>query len=623
MAQFYIWQVYWVGFKTCSKQTTCSQYFTMKDFRKENYLIVLIAALIHFSCNREADQMHLPSVSQTMDGIVTRLYKDFEKNTLDTLGHEFALEYLTEEEVAALATQYWKFEVNSPVTVSLMRDKDQKVIPFWLEEAGFVLTDMEVKNIHSTYEVWQKDFKAGQIDLGINGFDKHRPVYFLSIGAQNPENQVEITPIFPQQQHVGIMQEGAFIYHDWSELTLTEVPEALKGQKLLTTIRGRAREAHIVGAFRTTDFPSSENPDHLLLTWSDDPAHSMDVQWRTTNTVPDGSVKYWIQGTKDTLRAAADKYLMEDRMLQNDRYINRYTAKLRSLQSGTTYEYIVGSNGEGWSATQHFSTARSSASPYSFIWFGDVHNSEVWGKLIQKSEKKHPENDFYFIAGDLVNTGLHRDDWDKLFEYAGSTIARKPLLAVPGNHDSQDGLGAWMYEEMLSLPSNSPSKEMEGRTYAFNYQNSLFLMIDATFPLKDQTEWIDRQLAESDATWKMAVFHFPPYNAVSPYHNIISEWVPLFDKHKVDMVMGGHFHYYMRSKPLRGGEVMPSPKEGTLYLISIGTTGKNKDLEKEPYAEVQFAAEHLYQHVTVDGKSLSYKAYDFDGNVVDQFRLEK
>jgi hypothetical protein len=459
--------------------------------------------------------------------------------------------------------------------------------------------------------------------VGINGFDKHRPVYFLSIGPQNRNLSLEITPVYPQQQHFETMQEGAFTYHDWSELTLTEVPESLKGQKLLTTIRGRAREAHIVEAFRTTDFPSSEKPDHLLLTWSDDPAHSMDVQWRTTNTVPDGSVKYWIQGTTDTLNTAADKYLMEDRMLQNDRYINRFTAQLRSLQPGTKYEYMVGSENGGWSETQHFSTAPSAASPYSFIWFGDVHNSEIWGELIQKSEKKHPDTGFYFIAGDLVNTGLHRDDWDKLLEYAGTTIARKPLLAVPGNHDSQDGLGAWMYEEMLSLPSNSPSKEMEGRTYAFNYQNSLFLMIDGTFPLKDQTEWIDRQLAESDSTWKMAVFHFPPYNAVAPYHNIIAEWVPLFDKHQVDMVMGGHFHYYMRSKPLRGGKVMPSPNEGTLYLISIGTTGKNKGLEKEPYAEVQFSAEHLYQHVTVDGKSLSYKAYDFDGNMVDQFRLQK
>src|SRR5690606_5286437 len=98
-----------------------------------------------------------------------------------------------------------------------------------------------------------------------------------------------------------------------------------------TTIRGRAREAHLVGAFRETRFPSSKTADQLLLTWSGDPMTTMDLQWRTAPSIDEGIVKYWIKGNKDTISTTAKKFLMEDRLLQNDRFIHRFTAKLINL----------------------------------------------------------------------------------------------------------------------------------------------------------------------------------------------------------------------------------------------------------------------------------------------------
>tara|TARA_R110001592_G_scaffold238127_1_gene497577 strand:- start:152759 stop:154561 length:1803 start_codon:yes stop_codon:yes gene_type:complete len=595
-----------------------------KQFMKSLPLLLVCIVLIFSSCGpQKKDEKALPSVKETMDEVVTRLYKELDKEALDTISHSYAEHYLTEEEKESLATQYWKVKVNVPTTVSLMRNKGQEVVPFWLKPSGFSLTALEVKNEHDTYEVWQKDFDAGEIQLGINGFGKHRPVYFIGLAPQNAEEELEITPVFPAKQHIEVFEIGAFTYHDWSGLTLTEVPDALKGQQLLTTIRGRAREAHMVDAFRTTAYPTGEKPDQVLLTWSESPENSMDIQWRTTETVPSGIVKYWKGGTKDTLETQAEKFLMEDRLLQNDRYMNRFTAKLRSLTPETEYGYIVGNEEAGWSSPQTFNTASDKDKPFSFVWSGDVHLSEVWGNNIQKAEKRFPDIAFYYIAGDLVNTGLYRDDWDKLFQYAGGTVARKPLMAVPGNHDSQDGLGAWMFEKMLSYPSDSPSPEMAGRSYAFNYGNALFLMIDSTFPNEDQTEWIEKKLKESDAIWKIAVFHFPPFNAVEPYEDIQEEWGPLFDKYHVDMVMGGHFHYYMRSKPINNGQIVKNPEDGTIYWISVGTTGKNKDVETGSYAEIQFQADHLYQYITIDGKTMKAQTINVDGEKVDQFSINK
>ncbi|MEX2594972.1 MAG: metallophosphoesterase family protein [Anditalea sp.] len=588
---------------------------------KHFYLFVLLLQIGWVSCVQKNPPEG--SVEDTMDGIVSRFYQEFNKSQLDTIGNDFILHYLSEEEKKVLGSKFWSFKVNVPVTLSLMQDVDQKIAPFWLKEEGFEKTAMEVKNTHSVYEVWQKNYDAGRVDLGINGFDKHRPVYFISVGPQNENDKLEITPVLPAQQHFETMEVSSFTYHDWSGLTLTEVPKELNGQVLLTTIRGRAREAHLVGAFRETDFPSSETRDQILLTWSNDPKNTMDIQWRAASSIDQGMVKYWIKDTQDTSFLNAEKFVMEDRLLQNDRFVHRFTAKLTNLKPGTAYEYQVSHEEHASSATYTFMTSNDSLSPFSFIWTGDVHNAEIWGEMMQKTRVKHPESAFYMAAGDLVNTGLHRDDWDKLFSYSGEVFAHKPFMAVPGNHDNQDGLGAWMYKEMFSYPDNGPSPDMSEMTYAFNYQNSLFLMIDATFPIEKQTEWIEEQLASSEADWKFAMFHFPPYNSIEFYQNIIDEWGPLFDNYHVDMVMSGHFHYYMRSKPLLAGKVVNSPAEGTLYVMSIGTTGKNREMKEAPYAALQFGGEYLYQHVEIDGKSFRYTSYDLEGEVRDSIVINK
>ena len=220
-----------------------------------------------------------------------------------------------------------------------------------------------------------------------------------------------------------------------------------------------------------------------MLTWSENPVNSVNIQWRTNTSVEDGIVKYWRKDYSDTSNAIADIFMMEDRMLYNDRYINRFTAQLDHLQSGSDYEYIVGSEKENtWSDEHTFSTEKENSENFSFVWFGDTHRAPGWGKMLQTANSKHEETAFYMIAGDVVSTGLYRSDWDELFGYAKDVFSHKPLMPVPGNHDRQDGLGAWMYYEFFALPENGPKKVHPESTYAFEYGNALFLMIDSTHP---------------------------------------------------------------------------------------------------------------------------------------------
>jgi hypothetical protein len=559
-----------------------------------------------------------------MDAVIARVYEQVPPDKYDSIDDHFMLNFLTADEKHILATRYQYFTVNVPVIVSVMRHQGQETIPFWLQEAGFKKTGETVSNESYVYDVWQKQFDAGKVELGINGFDKHRPVYFVVVAPVNANDQLVISNQYPKQYNVSSLQAGAFTYHDWSDLVLVDVPESLRGQKLFTTVRGRAREAHVKNAFRKTPYPSSAEPDQVMLTWSESPETTVDIQWRTADNVRGGVARFWKAGSEvaDTLTVEASSIRMQDRLLMNDRYIRRFTAALRKLGKDTEYFYQVGSpSANKWSDVRSFVTA-SGSQKFSFIWFGDTHCFPDSGKLVGLAAR-HSDAAFYSIAGDIVSTGLNRDDWDRFFEHAGDAFSRKPLMPVPGNHDRQDGLGAAMYYDLFSLPKNGPTGVDPESSYAFEYGNALFLMIDATSDVHAHTAWIEKKLRESKAVWKFAMFHFPPYNFEEPYPEIQEAWVPLFDRYHVDMVMGGHIHYYMRSQPMKNGKVVDSFNEGTVYAISISIPSKHENIAAEPYAIKQYGEGYFYQHMQIDGGVLKYRAYDQDGNVRDVFTITK
>jgi hypothetical protein len=164
-------------------------------------LFVMVCVLGAFSV-----QAAEPTVKQTMDDIVTRLYETMDLDALVAIDHDSVTELITDEERNVLATKYWYFDVNVPVVVSVMRHSDQGTMPFWLPESGFEKTDMIVTNTENwEYEVWQKVFDAGRVELGINGFGKHRPHYFVTVGPQQQSDTVEITNLFPGQYSIGMM----------------------------------------------------------------------------------------------------------------------------------------------------------------------------------------------------------------------------------------------------------------------------------------------------------------------------------------------------------------------------------------------------------------------------------
>jgi len=562
------------------------------------------------------------SVKYVMDRVILELYNTKSQKDLMKLELDEVMSLFSKEELEVLSTEHWSFTVNVPVVVSVMCNKNQKTVPFWLIGNNFKKSSLTINNEQTSFEVWQKSFESGRIGLGVNGFENNLALhYFVSVAPQRKDDQLQISNFFPRDQKVAVLKDGASTYLDWDELVLQDVPEPLKGQQLLTTTRGRAAESHLVGAFRSTQFPSSTKPDEVVLTWSSLPTTTMDIQWRTSISANASILKYREKGSSIVTAVTAEKAVLEDRMLTNDRYTSHYTAKLNKLKPGTTYEYQIDTQTE-WLATQYFQTA-SIDSTFAFLWFGDTHFSPQFGEILHKGWNTHPDAAFFSIVGDLVSDGLNRDQWDALLDYSKESTSRIPFMSVPGNHDNRAGLGAKLYCDLFSYPTNGPVGVPTEQTYSFTYKNTLFLMIDATSPIDAQTNWIEKQLAGSKAKWKIAMFHFAPYNREEPYLDIQQKWVPLFDKYHVDMVFGGHLHYYMRSKPMKGGKIVNSYQDGTAYIISVGIPNRDQPFEKESYAEVTDGKGHLFQYVKIIGNSLYYESVNGQGKMIDSFILNK
>ena len=567
-------------------------------------------------------------VQAAMDRIVERLTAAMGPDQLMTLDEAALQPFITPEDRRALATEYWCFDVDGPVIVSVMRDVKQPVVPFWLADAGFRKTDLRVRNAEFEYEVWQKRFDAGRVGLGINGFDKHRPHYFVTVGPQQPGTQVHLSGFYPPDQQVFEMRKGAFTYHDWSDLLLAEVPDALNGHLLLPTIRGRAREAYLIGAFRKTDFPSSNKPDQVVLTWSDDPRTTQSITWRTNPSVTAGILRIKEKDSTDPTgwtEVEAHGQELDDRLLLNDRRVNRFTATARDLKPGTQYVYTIGGETQDpRTGLVEFTTAPAGVEPFTFIFLSDTHNSPLTRDLLNTATAAYPHTAFCTISGDLVGTGQYRDDWDRFLEYCGGYAAGHPLAPSMGNHDCIDGLGADLYRSVFELPADGPQGTQPECAYAFEYSNALFVMPDATGSVDEQAPWIEKELSRSHAAWKFAVFHFPPFAPGSREPDIVRYWAPIFDKYHVDFVLSGHIHEYFRTHPMRDGKRVDSPKEGTIYLISVSVKGDRPRGRNPDYiAANDPSGSPLFVAFTVDGSQVTVSAQDTQGRKVDECVVTK
>ena len=544
------------------------------------------------------------------------------------------VEFLRDDERELLASGFIEFTVDRPVTVYVARSIFEDGDIFWLEDNGFTLTDLAVFAGRRKHLVWQRSFETGPVGLGINTFLQNQDPVFYIVTAKNGRGKPVISDISPAYVSLAEAQAGGLAYAD-DLMEINEVPESLIGQVLIQPKRWDRNHVRLVGFFRQTKYPSGPLPDQVILTWSEDPRTTQTIQWRTDATVTVGRVAYSPKSEYDNFhRGEPREVTAASRVLKTVDVVNdpiniRHTAVLRGLKPDSIYYYSVGDGSpDGWTELAEFRTAPASPRPFAFIYMGDVQNGmDSWNSLIAEAFHSRPDARFYVFAGDLVSRGVDRDDWDDFFFNGREIFRQRQIVPVIGNHEGQGkDRHPTMFLELFDLPDDGPDGVEPERAYSLEYSNFIIAVLDSMLPGAAQSGWLDHLYASSEATWNFATFHFPLYssNPERNYREIRESWLPVIDKHHVDMVLQGHDHVYMRTGPLKNSQRVASASEGTYYTITYAGTKSGND-PVNPLAEVLLDKVSSYQVIDVRfaPDRLVYRAYDVNGKQLDMISIEK
>lgn len=387
-------------------------------------------------------------------------------------------------------------------------------------------------------------------------------------------------------------------------------------------------------------------PDRLILSLTSEPYSSMAVTWRTKDPSGSPRVQYaeatpWTQFTDHIKTSIA---LTEWTELDDDSRVYYYSAVLNGLRPEASYVYRVGDEGF-WSEWCQFKTASDSATPFEFLFFGDPQNDikEHMSRLFREALLKVPEARFWLFSGDITS---EPEDyrWGELFYAAGFAFKTIPSIMVPGNHDNaykKEG-GKFVLNEkggkvrsrllpptwraQFTFPQNGISG-FEEASYYLDYQGVRIIMLNSNDRLEEQSAWMDSILGAGKMKWNIVSFHHPLYSVGGGRNELGTRnaFLPVFDKHGVDLVLSGHDHVYARSHKLREGSPVPDGQPGgTVYVVSVSgpkmydLNPRYENLMAKTGGQVQ-----LFQSVRIEGDKLIYRSMTPTGDIYDQFELKK
>jgi hypothetical protein len=428
--------------------------------------------------------------------------------------------------------------------------------------------------------------------------------------------------------------EGVSPHLDGSR-PLGSIPPSLVGSVVLQTDPGAALDGVLAtGRVWKTHQPSGPSPDQVVVSFGDDPARQLSFTWRTDPSVKGSALRIAPRrGSKAERILTGDAHPIASDGLLNDPIILRHRVVATDLEPDTTYAYAVGDGStEGWSAWHNVGTAPLKPRDFGFLYLGDAQcGLERWGELLHAARKHRPDAAFLLLAGDLVDRGNERTNWDHFFLRAAGVFETIPFLPAVGNHEYLDK-GPLIYRGTFDLPKNGPEGIDPGLVYSFEYSDAFVAVLDSNLGIHDsrlarvQAEWLDRALSRTKATWKFVTFHHPVYASHVSRENpeLGAAWGPVFDKHHVDLVLQGHDHAYLRTRPMRAGRAVGSTTEGTVYVVSVSG---EKFYEQGPRDYTVKGITNLATYQTIDiqvkEKRLTYRAFDRDGLEVDALVIEK
>jgi hypothetical protein len=290
-----------------------------------------------------------PTVHDVAAGVAQRLQESLPAEQLLKISVEEVMPFITDEDWQVLGEKHLSFRVNVPSTVYVFRDSEDPNVVHWLTSRGFVNSGLSVKTDSQAFDGWSRDFEPGVVGLGVPSIDGDAEHYFVVVVPKQKDDALKVTEVTPSTHTAGTLVAGERIGISWNDTKVTEAPDALQGALILLGDPNKRRSARLTQIFQTTEYPATPTPDHVVLTWGDDPTSTQSIQWRTSTATEKGVVRYRVQGTESWAEQAAETLRLENHNTVNDPLSNWHTVRLRDLKPGTKYEYRVGTGAEvGW-----------------------------------------------------------------------------------------------------------------------------------------------------------------------------------------------------------------------------------------------------------------------------------
>ncbi|MCB9290053.1 MAG: metallophosphoesterase family protein [Lewinellaceae bacterium] len=382
-------------------------------------------------------------------------------------------------------------------------------------------------------------------------------------------------------------------------------------------------------------FPPQPMPGRIILSWSDDPATTQSVTWRTDVSIKEAFAEIAPASPSPDFRDDAKKVKAATELLVTDNNAAHFhSATFTGLQPETMYAYRVGS-GEYWSEWFQFTTASREEKPFTFLYFGDAQNEikSMWSRCIRQAYSTMPDVDFLLHAGDLINRANRDEEWGEWFYAGGWIYGMKPNIATPGNHEyARNLLGqrtlSDLWRPTFTLPLNGP-EGLEETVFYIDYQGTRLISLNTPAIYADkatiqaQEAWLDSILQNNPNRWVIVTHHHPVYSTAKGRDNeeVREAFQPLYEKYGVDLVLQGHDHSYGRGYNLNFGSSRKKDK-GPIYVVSVSGP-KMYNLNFEDWMERAASNTQLYQIIKVDGDCLVYEAYTTTGELYDAFELRK
>lgn len=305
-----------------------------------------------------------------------------------------------------------------------------------------------------------------------------------------------------------------------------------------------------------------------------DTATQRGISWYT-NVETDTTIKvYKVFGLIDVTDSVSIK--TESKEWEGN-YMHK--AYITGLEAGTAYSYKIIAD-DATFAGKFVTDDKNDI--VNFVAVADIQassleNFEKGQATINAAFEKLPMADFYVNLGDFTNKSTN-EEWDFYAEAMDDINSGKTIVPVTGNHDDPTN---W-FVNMFALDTSESVVTNNGVNYSFDYGNAHFAVVNTNdcIAISDaQLKWLENDMNSTDADWKIVFMHKSPYSLGKDIKwpdacYLQQSLAGVCDRTNVDLVMSGHDHMYVRTKPLNDNKVV-NQADGTTYILS-GTAGSKR-----------------------------------------------